>query len=389
MRPELTKAASAGGLSFAAYAHCPDPAVATDLPERSKVADYSGVVAHRCAHDCPSLVRGNLGDTRAVPGLANGTVCRGHASKGVTAMTAATRTVSDDASTTAAGSQAEPANGAGSLRSAAGPDAEDSEPSDDLDALATHPTSGAAVQRLLRQRTDLPTGHPDRAGLRAAGIAAGLPLARSLATRYRGRGVPLEDLYQVAALALVKAVDGYDPTRQTAFTSYAVPTILGALKRHFRDTSWQLRVPRRVQALALQLAQHSDRLTQRLGRSPTLAELAVHLHAAEPDVAIALRAWQARYPDSLDAITSDGGQQRRPLLDTLGGSDPRIDTIADRLTLRPLLAALPVRQRRILAMRYGGEMTQAEIATQIGVSQMHVSRLLAATLTRLRTGMLA
>ena len=288
-------------------------------------------------------------------------------------MTTATRTVSDDATKTAA-------------RSPAGPVADDAEPGDHPGVPATRP---GTVQRLLLQRADLPAGHPDRAGLRVSGIEAGLPLARCLAVRYRGRGVPLEDLYQVAALALVKAVDGYDPTRQTAFTSYAVPTILGALKRYFRDTTWQLRVPRRVQALALHIAQHSASLTQRLGRSPTLAELAAHLHAAEPDVAIALNAWQARYPDSLEAMTSDGGQQRRPLMDTLGGIDPRLDAIADRLTLRPLLAALPVRQRRILAMRYVGEMTQAEIATQIGVSQMHVSRLLAATLTQLRTGMLA
>lgn len=114
-------------------------------------------------------------------------------------------------------------------------------------SLATNPASGAAVQRLLRQRVDLPTGHPEPAALRVSGIGAGLPLARWLAARYRGRGVPLEDLHQVAALALVKAVDGYDPTRQTAFTSYAVPTILGALKHHFRDTAWQLQVPRRVQ----------------------------------------------------------------------------------------------------------------------------------------------
>lgn len=304
-------------------------------------------------------------------------------------MRAATRTiVSDNATKTAAGSPAGPADDAGRLRST-GPFADEAEPGDHPDVLATHPANGAAVQRLLLRRADLPTGHPDRAGLRISGIEAGLPLARCLAARYRGREVPLEDLYQVAALALVKAVDGYDPTRQTAFTSYAVPTILGALKRYFRDTTWQVRVPRRVQALALHLAPHSASLTQRLSRSPTLAELAAYLNAAKPDVAIALNAWQARYPDSLESITSGGGQQRRPLIDMLGGIDPRIDAIADRLTLRPLLAALPLRQRRILAMRYFGEMTQAEIATQIGVSQMHVSRLLAAALTQLRTGMLA
>jgi RNA polymerase sigma-B factor len=294
----------------------------------------------------------------------------------------------DNPTQTADGSPAGPAGGAGRSRST-GPVADDAEPGDHPGMLATRPASGAEVQRLLLQRADLPTDHPDRAGLRVSGIEAGLPLARCLAARYRGRGVPLEDLYQVAALALVKAVDGYDPTRQTAFSSYAVPTILGALKRYFRDATWQLRVPRRVQTLALHLGPHSAGLTQRLGRPPTLAELAAHLNAAEPDVAIALNAWQARYPDSLEAVTSGGGQQRRPLVDTLGGIDPRIDAVADRLTLRPLLAALPLRQRRILAMRYFGGMTQAEIATQIGVSQMHVSRLLAAALTQLRTGMLA
>jgi RNA polymerase sigma-B factor len=302
-------------------------------------------------------------------------------------MTAATRiSVSDNATKTAAGSTAGPTNGRS--RSAA-PAADDTEPGDHLDAPATHPTSDGAVQHLLRQRVDLPTGHPQRAALRVSGIEAGLPLARWLAARYRGRGVPLEDLYQVAALALVKAVDGYDPTRQTAFTSYAVPTILGAIKRHFRDTTWQLQVPRRVQTLALHVALHSANLTQRLGRSPTLAELAAHLNAAEPDVALALNAWQARYPDSMEAMTRGSGQQRRPLIDTVGDTDARIDAIVDRLTLRPLLAALPARQRRILAMRYFGEMTQTEIATQIGVSQMHVSRLLAAALAQLRTGMLA
>jgi RNA polymerase sigma-B factor len=301
-------------------------------------------------------------------------------------MTAATRTVSDNATKAAAGS-AGPVNGADRARSA-GPVA-DAEPHDHHGVLATRPASGGAVERLLRQRADLPTSHPDYAALRVSGIEAGLPLARCLAARYRGRGVPLEDMYQVAALALVKAVDGYDPTRKVAFTSYAVPTILGALKRHLRDNAWPMRVPRRIQALALELAAHSASLTQRLGRSPTLAELAAHLDAAELDVAIALNAWQARYPDSLDAVTSDGGRRRRPLTETLGGTDTCFDAIADRHTLRPLVAALPVRQRRILAMRYFAEMTQVEIATQIGVSQMHVSRLLAAALTQLRAGMVA
>jgi RNA polymerase sigma-B factor len=244
------------------------------------------------------------------------------------------------------------------------------------------------VQDLLRQRADLPTGHPDRAALRVRGIEAGLPLARSLAARYTGRGEPLDDLYQVAALALVKAVDGYHPAHQAAFTSYAVPTIVGALKRHFRDTTWRVRVPRRVQDLAITLAPTSARLAHQLGHSPTLRELAAHLDATDDDVAIAVNAWQAHHPDSLNAPSTTGGQERLALIDTIGTVDARFDAVIDRHTLQPLLAALPAPQRRILAMRYFDDMTQAQIAAQTGVSQMQISRLLVRTLTQLRTGML-
>jgi RNA polymerase sigma-B factor len=255
--------------------------------------------------------------------------------------------------------------------------------------LAACPAGRATVQDLLRWRADLPTGHPDRATLRERSIEAGLPLARCLAARYRGRGEPPDDLNQVAALALVKAVDGYDPDRQAAFSSYAVPTIVGALKRHLRDTTWRVRVPRRIQELAITVASTSARLAQQLGRSPTLRELAAHLDAAEEDVAIAVNAWQAQHPDSLDALSASGEEERRPLVDTIGAIDARFDAVTDRHTLQPLLAALPVRQRRILAMRYFGDMTQAEIAARVGVSQMQISRLLVRTLTQLRTGLLA
>jgi RNA polymerase sigma-B factor len=249
--------------------------------------------------------------------------------------------------------------------------------------------SRSAVQELLRRRADLPAGHPGRAGLRARSIEAGLPLARSVAARYRGRGEPVDDLYQVAALALIKAVDGYDPARQAAFASYAVPTIVGAIKRHFRDTTWRVHVPRAIQELAIALTPASEGLAQQLGRPPTPGELAAHLGTAEEDVTIARNAWQAHHPDSLDALRATGGQEPRPLIDTLGAVDARFDAVTDRHSLRPLLAALPVRQQRILAMRYFGDMTQAEIAARVGVSQMHISRLLMRTLTQLRTGMLA
>ncbi len=251
--------------------------------------------------------------------------------------------------------------------------------------LARRPADDPTVQDLLGQRAELPAGHPDRAGLRARSIEAGLPLARRLALGYLGRGEPLDDLYQVAALALVKAVDGYDPARQVVFTSYAVPTIVGALKRHFRDTTWRVRVPRQVQELAITVGPSTARLTQQLGRFPTPGELAAFLNATEDDVTLAQQAWQAHHPDSLHATSATGDA----LIDTVGAVDPSFDAVTDRHTLRPLLAALTARQQRILAMRYFAEMTQAQIAAKVGVSQMQVSRVLARTLTQLRAGMLA
>jgi RNA polymerase sigma-B factor len=249
--------------------------------------------------------------------------------------------------------------------------------------------NGTTVQDLLRRRAELPPGHPDQARLRLGAVEAGLPLARSLTFRYTGRGESFDDLYQVAALALVKAVDGYDPTRDAAFSSYAVPTIVGALKRHFRDTTWRVRVPRRVQELAITLDPATTRLTHQLGRSPTRRELAAHLGATDEDVTTAVRARQAYHPDSLDAPSATDGQERLALVDTLGAVDGRLDAVVDRHTLKPLLAALPANRRRILAMRYFGDMTQAQIAARMGVSQMQISRLLVSTLTQLRSGMLA
>jgi RNA polymerase sigma-B factor len=199
----------------------------------------------------------------------------------------------------------------------------------------------------------------------------------------------LEDLYQVAALALVRAVDGFDLARHTAFSSFAVPTIVGALKRHFRDATWRLRTPRPIQDLAIRLAASRAVLSQQLSRSPTLAELAAHLQSAEEDVAVARAAWQARHPHSLDTLSVIDGEQQRPLIDTIGVTDDRLDAVFDRHTLQPLLAALSARQRRILALRYFADLTQAQIAAEVGLSQMHISRVLAHTLTQLRTGMLA
>jgi RNA polymerase sigma-B factor len=284
-------------------------------------------------------------------------------------MTAATTIVTDKAS--AAALVGSPPTGAAKHRAGHG-------------VLAT---GGAAVEQLLRQRARLAAGHPDRIVLRRRAIEAGLPMSRYLAARYRGRGEPLDDLYQVAALGLIKAVDGYDPARPVAFTSYAVPTIAGAVKRHFRDTTWRIRVPRRVQELALTIAPASAGLAQQLGRSPTLTDLAAHLGAAEQDIAVASNAWAAHHPISLDGFPANGGQGRATLLDSLGAVDSRYDAVTDQHSWQRLLDGLPLRERRILDMRFGEEMTQAEIAARIGVSQMQISRLLVRTLTTLRTGM--
>lgn len=258
-------------------------------------------------------------------------------------------------------------------------------------ASGTHQPVDATVDDLLRHRARLPEGHPDRYPLRAGCIEAGLPLARRLAAAYLGRGEALEDLEQVAALALVKAVDGYDHSRHVAFARYAVPTIVGALKRHFRDSTWRIRVPRGTKELAVRLASASARLTQQLRRPPTLRELAADLETTEGQVAVALNAWLAHHPASLDALSAAGGEELRLVgaVGAVGAVDTRFDLVTDLCALQSLLSALTVRQHRILAMRYFEELTQAEIANRIGVSQMHVSRLLVQTLAQLRAGMLA
>jgi RNA polymerase sigma-B factor len=212
-------------------------------------------------------------------------------------------------------------------------------------------------------------------------------MARRVARRYADRGELLEDLVQVAALALVKAVDGYDSTRENLFISYAIPSIVGSLKRHFRDTAWGMRVPRSTQELVLATRTASGELSQRLGRSATPTEIAKHLHVTVERLLVAQAAAHAYRPQSLDAaqIWLDGVD----VADVLGSADPRFAAIDDQLTLRTLVRALPARERRILTLRFYDELTQAQIGNEIGVSQMHVSRLLKQTLGLLQAGMTA
>ncbi|MFI5489117.1 SigB/SigF/SigG family RNA polymerase sigma factor [Micromonospora echinaurantiaca] len=240
----------------------------------------------------------------------------------------------------------------------------------------------ATREQLLRRLAALPCGHPDRARLRARIIEADLPMAGRLARRYAGRGEPYDDLAQVAALALVKAVDGFDVSRGVPFSCYAVPTILGALRRHFRDTAWAMRVPRQTQELNSMVRAATEELTQRQRHHPTTAELADHLEVSVHDIETALTASQAYHLASLNAPHL--GADDIETIELIGAVDPGYAGVDDHLTLLPLLTALPLRERRILTMWFYRHVTQARIATEVGLSQMHVSRLLKRSLAQLR-----
>jgi RNA polymerase sigma-B factor len=252
-------------------------------------------------------------------------------------------------------------------------------------ATVVSPTPTPTTEQLLRRRASMTLGDPDRARLRAGIIEANLPLAGRLAHRYAGRGVPYEDLAQVGALGLIKAVDGYDANRGTPFLSYAVPTILGSIRRHFRDTTWALRVPRPTQELTARVPAARGELSQQQGRQPTDGELAHHLGVTTTQLMAALVAADAyRLPSLNESQPCTGGPERIVLI---GAVDPGYEAVDDHLTLRLTLAALPPRERRILTMRFYGDLTQAQIATRVGLSQMHVSRLLKRSLAQLRAGM--
>jgi RNA polymerase sigma-B factor len=213
-----------------------------------------------------------------------------------------------------------------------------------------------------------------------------LPFAGRLARRYRGRGEPLEDLEQVARLGLVKAIDRYDPERGS-FTAYAVITISGEIKRHFRDKTWGVHVPRRVQDLSLEVGHASMVLTNALSRTPTIAELAARLEVTERAVQDAMESSAGYTPASLNApVSGDGAAE---FGDLLGGADGDLELVDDKITVARLLLRLPARERQMLAMRFYGNRTQADIAAELGISQMHVSRLLSRALAWLREAMLS
>ena len=232
--------------------------------------------------------------------------------------------------------------------------------------------------------TPLKGEEPDRVPLsdaaRDAMITDNLGLAHQLARRFLHRGEPLEDLVQVASVALVKSVDRFDPDRGVDFAAFATRTIIGELKRHFRDKGWAVRASRRVQELYLELGHATSTLVQRLGRSPTVAELAQMTGSSEEAVLEAIEAGQGYRAASIDAAENEDD----PLSARMGARDARFDSVEERALLAPALARLPAREQSILRMRFVQGLTQSEIAVTIGVSQMHVSRLLAASLNELR-----
>ncbi|MDX3749006.1 SigB/SigF/SigG family RNA polymerase sigma factor [Streptomyces sp. AK08-02] len=240
------------------------------------------------------------------------------------------------------------------------------------------PDTTADFERLAR----LPEG-PERQTLRDDLVRAWLPMSERIAVRFRGRGEALEDLYQVAAVGLVKAVDHYDPERGAAFEAYAVPTVTGEIKRHFRDHLWALHVPRRVQELRNRVRTASRELAATVpGRPPTIAEIAAYTQLSESEVRTGMEALECFSVLSLEAEMprTDG----YALTDTIGRADPGFDLIVDRTAVGPCLRALPERERTILYLRFFGGMTQSRIASQLGISQMHVSRLLSTCCARIR-----
>jgi RNA polymerase sigma-B factor len=243
----------------------------------------------------------------------------------------------------------------------------------------------AAREAALRDLAALPARHPARPAVRDEVIVAWLPLAHDLAHRFAGRGEPIQDLVQTATIGLIKAVDRFDAARGHDFASFAVPTIVGEVKRYFRDQGWEVHVPRRLQELRLAIGESTETLAQQLAHSPTPAEVADDLGVPEQEVREGMQAAHAYSPASLDAPAAGGGHESDlTLRDLLGKEDEELARAELRMTIAPAVAALPERQRRILRLRFAGNLTQDQIAAQVGVSQMHVSRLLNRSLRQLR-----
>nr|WP_104784262.1 SigB/SigF/SigG family RNA polymerase sigma factor [Streptomyces sp. QL37]PPQ56461.1 B/F/G family RNA polymerase sigma-70 factor [Streptomyces sp. QL37] len=221
-------------------------------------------------------------------------------------------------------------------------------------------------------------------------IEMNLSLVRFAAQRFRSRGgEDTEDIIQVGTIGLIKAIDRFDLSREVEFATFAVPYIVGEIKRFFRDTTWSVHVPRRLQELRVELAKAKETLSSKLDRDPTVKELATHLDLSEEEVIEGLVAANGYSAGSLDSSSSDGedSQDQRSYAEVLGEWDPAMETVENLHTLAPLLEQLDDRERLIIQMRFGAEMTQAQIGAELGISQMQISRLLTRIVRKLRAGM--
>jgi RNA polymerase sigma-B factor len=248
----------------------------------------------------------------------------------------------------------------------------------DADQLAEE-----ALQRLCDAAPD----DPERPRLRDETIAAYTPVARRAAVKFQRRGEDLEDLVQVALIGLIKSVDRYDPERGVQFVHYAIPTMIGELKRHFRDRAWTVRVNRGMQELHLRIIKAVPDLSQRLQRTPTTADIAGFLQVEEEEVRQGMRCAGAYSTRSLNDLVPGGNDIE--LSEMMGEQDRELELVPDRLALREVVSRLPEREQEILRLRFMDNLTQAEIANKIGVSQMHVSRLLTRAFEELREMLLA
>ncbi|MEU9289712.1 RNA polymerase sigma factor SigF [Streptomyces sp. NPDC048275] len=248
------------------------------------------------------------------------------------------------------------------------------------------PQDRSGARAMFIELRKLQEGSAEYAELRNQLVRMHLPLVEHLARRFRNRGEPLDDLTQVATIGLIKSVDRFDPERGVEFSTYATPTVVGEIKRHFRDKGWAVRVPRRLQELRLSLTTATAELSQQHGRSPTVHELAEKLAISEEEVLEGLESANAYSTLSLDVPDTD--DESPAVADTLGAEDEALEGVEYRESLKPLLEDLPPREKRILLLRFFGNMTQSQIAQEVGISQMHVSRLLARTLAQLREKLL-
>jgi RNA polymerase sigma-B factor len=249
-------------------------------------------------------------------------------------------------------------------------------------AYPAGPEDRAARAREDRRLLERYHGDGDRAA-RDALVERFLPLARQLARRYQRGGEPLDDLIQVASLGLLKAIDRFDPSRDTAFSSFAVPTILGELKRHFRDRGWSVRVPRDLQEMSVRVDRVTEEMSRELGRAPTPSEIAENIGASTEQVLEAREAAGAYRAISLDRPRDDD-EDSDGMTESMGAEDPGFGLAEDAATVERLMGVLSEREREVLRLRFAEDLTQSEIGHRVGVSQMHVSRLIRQAVARLR-----